>query len=236
MIIYGLMKFIEKIPERYDHMIGYLTLGGHISAHDDMLARVTPGMRVLDIGCGTGAFLLRAARKGAICTGVDASASMLRVFREKVTGSDVEDNITIINQSGTLLSRTLGDQKFDLITASLMLGELPELVLQEILRQLPGLLKPTGRLLISDELWPDNHWRSLCYSFILAVTFIPNFILTRTMIRPVKGLDKKLERVGLVLKGRTDYTLGVVSLLEAGLPPTEAELSPPAGPGAGPAT
>ena len=218
MIIYGLMKFIEQIPERYDRMIGYLTLGGHNAARDLMLQAVKPGMKVLDIGCGTGTFLLEAAKRGATCTGIDASASMLRVFQEKIRHDPLAERITIHNQSATLMSRTFSHQTFDLITTSLMLGELPELVLIEVLRQIPELLAENGRVLVCDELWPENKTRSLFYSFILAITFVPNFILTRTMIRPVKGLAEKIGRTGLKVVSRQDFTLGVVSLLEARKP------------------
>ncbi len=217
MIIYGLMKFIEQIPERYDRMIGFLTLGGHRSAHKRMLARIRPGMRVLDLGCGTGAVLLAAAKKGAIVTGIDAALPMLDVCRRKVDElpAEVRARITLVHRSASLLEKTLGDQRFDVITSSLMLGELPDIVLTEVLRQLPGLLAPGGRVLVCDELWPESKARSLLYSLILAVTFVPNFILTRTMIRPVADLPGKMRRAGLDPVQRQDFALGVVSLLEA---------------------
>ncbi|MBF0501006.1 MAG: methyltransferase domain-containing protein [Candidatus Riflebacteria bacterium] len=217
MIIYGLMKFIEQIPSRYDRMIGFLTFGGHRSARRRMLARVKPGVRVLDIGCGTGKFLLEAARHGAICTGVDASRSMLAVFREKLASEpdDIASRVTLLNHSATLLEKSFAGETFDIITASLMLGELPPLVLTAVLGQIPQILAPGGSLLIADELWPKDQWRSMLYSFIMAVTFIPNFILTRTMIRPVKGLEERLSEAGFEVMSRRDFAFGVVSLIEA---------------------
>ncbi|MFZ2960169.1 MAG: corrinoid protein-associated methyltransferase CpaM [Candidatus Ozemobacteraceae bacterium] len=217
MIIYGLMKFIEQIPSRYDRMIGFLTLGGHRSARRRMVSRVKPGDRILDIGCGTGKFLLEAARRGAICTGVDASRSMLAVFREKLAAEppEIAARVRLLNNSATLLEKNFPGETFDLITASLMLGELPALVLTAVLDQIPRLLAPHGRVLIADELWPTTPWRSRFYSVILAVTFIPNFILTRTMIRPVKGLEERLAAAGLDVLSRREFALGIVSLLEA---------------------
>lgn len=49
---------------------------------------VTPGMRVLELGCGTGRVAIPMARAGAIVTGVDASPSMLDRARAK--SGDVE--------------------------------------------------------------------------------------------------------------------------------------------------
>lgn len=215
MIIYGLMKFIEQIPERYDKMIGFLTLGGHKGARRRMLSFCKPGAAVLDIGCGTGSFLIEAAKRGATGVGIDASRSMLEVFRKKIEGKPSADRLTIVQHSATMVGQAVGDKRFDLITASLMLGELPPLVLTAVLEQLPGLLAPGGRVLIADELWPENRFWSALYSIILAITFVPNFILTRTMIRPVKDLPEKLRAAGLRVVARTDYHLGVVSLLEA---------------------
>lgn len=217
MIIYGLMKFIEQIPERYDRMIGFLTLGGHLRARERMLAQLRPGSRVLDIGCGTGAFLIEAARKGALGWGVDASGPMLRVFKKKLETLPAEERgrITVLQQSAALLDKTFAGQQFDLIASSLALGEMPPIVLETVLRQVPGLLAPGGKVLICDELWPSGKWRSLLYTAILGLTFVPNFVLTRTVIRPVQDLEGKMARAGLTVRGRQDFALGVVSLVEA---------------------
>lgn len=214
MIIYGLMKFIEAIPERYDRMIGYLTFGGYHRAHQEMLDHIRPGDSILDIGCGTGSFLMKAAGRGAKCAGIDASMSMLRVCQNRFDQDPPEAPVRIFNRSAALLTKTFPEEKFRIITASLMLGELPEIVLREVLRQIPEVLADDGCFLICDELWPEQTWRSLLYSLIMAVTFIPNFILTRTMIRPVKNLADKLDAAGLFIVKRTDYALNVVSLLE----------------------
>jgi len=47
-----------------------------------------PGRRVLDVGCGTGALAAELSRRGAKVWGVDTSAEMLAVARERV-GSEV---------------------------------------------------------------------------------------------------------------------------------------------------
>jgi cyclopropane fatty-acyl-phospholipid synthase-like methyltransferase len=43
--------------------------------------RVTPGQRVLDIGCGTGVFLRLLADNGAKPFGLDASEALLEIAR-----------------------------------------------------------------------------------------------------------------------------------------------------------
>ncbi|MFC8597160.1 class I SAM-dependent methyltransferase [Isoptericola sp. NPDC057191] len=50
---------------------------------------VGPGTRVLDVGCGTGELLERAARDGAEATGVDLAPAMVRHARERVPAATV---------------------------------------------------------------------------------------------------------------------------------------------------
>ena len=57
---------------------------------------VTAGTMLLDVGCGGGFALLLAARRGATVSGLDASAPLLDIARERVPGAslivgDLED-------------------------------------------------------------------------------------------------------------------------------------------------
>jgi SAM-dependent methyltransferase len=57
---------------------------------------VTAGTRLLDVGCGGGFALLLAARRGAVVSGLDTTAALLDIARERVPGAsltagDLED-------------------------------------------------------------------------------------------------------------------------------------------------
>jgi SAM-dependent methyltransferase len=57
---------------------------------------VTAGTKLLDVGCGGGFALLLAARRGATVSGLDATAPLLDIARERVPGAslivgDLED-------------------------------------------------------------------------------------------------------------------------------------------------
>ena len=54
------------------------------------LLKLPPGGRVLDIGCGTGAFAYCLAERGYQAVGVDFSASMLRAARKSTLGKSIE--------------------------------------------------------------------------------------------------------------------------------------------------
>ncbi len=52
-------------------------------------AGIGAGTTVLDVGCGTGAFLRVAADHGAVVCGLDASKPLLRIARERVPEADL---------------------------------------------------------------------------------------------------------------------------------------------------
>jgi len=59
MFSYIFMKILESRPERYDTGINILS-GGHAKKIRKQIIQtyVKPGMEILDIGCGTGSFLI----------------------------------------------------------------------------------------------------------------------------------------------------------------------------------
>ena len=70
--------------------------------------RLAEGDRVLDIGCGSGAFLRLAADRGANVAGVDASDALIEVARRRLPDADVG--------LGDMEALPFGDDEFDLVT------------------------------------------------------------------------------------------------------------------------
>jgi SAM-dependent methyltransferase len=54
-------------------------------------ARVGPGTDLLDVGCGSGLALTLAARRGAIPAGLDISAGLLGIARERLPDADLRE-------------------------------------------------------------------------------------------------------------------------------------------------
>jgi SAM-dependent methyltransferase len=69
---------------------------------------ITPGQRVLDIGCGTGVFLRLVAARGAVPFGLDASQALLELARERVPEAEL-----IVGEMEQL---PYDDDTFDLVT------------------------------------------------------------------------------------------------------------------------
>jgi len=68
---------------------------------------LAPGQRVLDVGCGSGVFLQAAAELGADVCGLDASAALIEIARERVPGA--------VLHVGDMQSLPFADDDFDVV-------------------------------------------------------------------------------------------------------------------------
>ncbi len=113
--------------------------------HDDIIGKildgagVKPGVRVLDVACGTGVLIPDyLKREAASVTGVDISAEMIRIAREKFPGvrflcADVEE--------------LEGGELYDCIVVYNAFPHFPEP--ERLIRSLCAHLSPGGRLTIA---------------------------------------------------------------------------------------
>lgn len=106
----------------------------------DLAGDVT-GRRILDAGCGSGPLFGALRDRGAIMTGIDASAGMLMQARHRL-GADAD--LRIADLAGPLL---FSDGAFDDVIASLVLHYLQDW--GPTLAELRRVLTPGGRLIIS---------------------------------------------------------------------------------------
>jgi cyclopropane-fatty-acyl-phospholipid synthase len=108
--------------------------------------RLQPGQRLLDIGCGWGALVLRAAEKfGAQCVGVTLSKNQHELACERVKAAGLQDRIDIRLQD----YRDVKDGPFDRITSVGMFEHVGLDHLVAYFAKIRSLLKPDG--------WAMNH-------------------------------------------------------------------------------
>jgi SAM-dependent methyltransferase len=105
------------------------------------LAGDVTGRRILDAGCGSGPLFSELRDRGAIVTGVDASAGMLEQARQRL-GADAD--LRVVDLAGPL---PFPNEAFDDVIASLVLHYLEDW--GPTLAELRRVLRPGGRLLIS---------------------------------------------------------------------------------------
>ncbi|MSU21618.1 MAG: methyltransferase domain-containing protein [Pedosphaera sp.] len=150
------------------------------------LARVKSGERALDLCCGTGDLAFAMARGGAMITGLDFSASMLAVARQRSRTSQVRNHTSAIQgrkqnlETGTCgfgspgavsfvrgdaLHLPFRDSHFEVVTMSYGLRNLANF--QGGLTEMVRVARPGGRLLVLDFGKPDNAlWRGLYFTYL----------------------------------------------------------------------
>lgn len=195
MSILILMKIFEVFPRRYDKGIRLLTLGRLEKAYDRLIGPIKKGDRVLDIGCGTGALTIRAARKGARVKGIDINACMLNEARIRAGKAKLAPNIEF-SEMGVAELGNEEEESFDVVTSGLCFSELGEDEFRFALSQIKRLLRPGGILLVADEVWPKNPFKKVVHWLFRSVLRSVVYILTGTRTRALKNLPERIEESG----------------------------------------
>src|SRR4051794_35631727 len=108
-------RYLEKDAERFFQRLG-----------------ITPGTRLLDVGCGSGQMALIAARAGARVTGCDISTNWLEQARARAAA----EGLDIEFEEGDAELLPYGDSWFDAVVSMFgaMFAPRPELVAAELTR------------------------------------------------------------------------------------------------------
>jgi ubiquinone/menaquinone biosynthesis C-methylase UbiE len=111
---------------------------------------ITPGMRVLDLGCGDGTTALPAARRGADVLGVDIASNLVAAGNERANAAGLA-NLRFQEGDASDLSE-LADASFDLVISvfGAMFAPRPFDVAKEMVR----VTRPGGRIVMGN--WIPN--------------------------------------------------------------------------------
>lgn len=120
------------------------------------------GIRILDIGCGSGRVLLPLAKniqdKGGHVTGLDIQADMIEKTQLKAKGLDIT-NVGFINSS---IDEAKIDEPYDIILIICVLGEIPKNDRKSVLQKIARYLQPDGIISITETIF-DPHFQSRKY-------------------------------------------------------------------------
>jgi len=106
-----------------------------------MLKAVGPvkGKRLLDLGCGSGLHIKLYSKRGAICSGIDISSTMVAIAKKECPKADFK--------IGTIRKLPYASSSFDIVTASLSVHYLDDL--KPVFKEASRVLKKGGLFIYS---------------------------------------------------------------------------------------
>ncbi|HEY3160990.1 MAG TPA: ubiquinone/menaquinone biosynthesis methyltransferase [Vicinamibacterales bacterium] len=137
-------RMFATIADRYDLITVVLSYGRDRKWKDRLiaLASITRDDRVLDLACGTGDILFRAAKTARLAVGLDVTFRMLQLAAAK-TGRPRAPLVT-----GDMLALPFPAAHFTVVTTGYGLRNVPDL--EQAIDEIARVLVPGGRLLSLD--------------------------------------------------------------------------------------
>ncbi len=152
-------------------------------------ASLKPGMRILDIGCGTGSFLILANKAVAAleAIGIDGDPQVLDIARKKSLAAGVGPQYV----NGLSFDTRLASESFDRIFSTLMFHHLTLENKRKTASECYRLMKPGGELHICD--WGQPH-DFVMRAMYLGIQLLDGFETTRD--NAITGLVPFLQEAG----------------------------------------
>ena len=150
----------DSIASKYDRMNHGMSLGIDIQWRRRFVrrlaGRLSPGALVLDMACGTGDLTKSMARRGWQVTGLDISAEMMEIGKEKCAGLEPKPTFVL----GSAEAIPFPDATFDAVTIAFGLRNFDHRA--QCLQEIRRVLKPGGTLAVLEFAVPRNPlWRTL---------------------------------------------------------------------------
>lgn len=192
------MRILESAPSRYDLGIRILTLGRLDRAYDRLTSRIGRGQRVLDLGCGTGALTLRAARRGALVKGIDINPAMLAIAGRRLADAGVNGNVRLAEMGVAELDGEEPDH-YDAVMSGLCFSELSDDEASYALKQAFRVLRTGGLFLLADELKAPNAFLRTMQELIRAPLAALAYLVTQQTSRPTSDPVADLRTAGFAV-------------------------------------
>jgi len=166
-------RLFSTIADRYDLITVLLSCGldqrwkRRLSA----LAQVEPGIKALDLACGTGDIAFALSAKGATTTALDITPRMLELAAAKQSLANPPRWV-----AGDMMALPFASARFDLVTTGYGIRNVP--ILKTAIEEIHRVLKPGGLFLSLDFNRPGNALvRAVYLSYLTVVGSTLGFVL-----------------------------------------------------------
>ena len=163
----GKQRYVRRvfatIADRYDLITAVLSYGRDRKWKDRLmaLAALRHDDRVLDLACGTGDILFRAARTAHLAVGLDVTIRMLQLAAAK----DGHPRAPLV--AGDMLALPFPSAQFTVVTTGYGLRNVPDI--EQAIGEIARVLVPGGRLLSLDFNRPAQPLLRAAYLLYLTV-------------------------------------------------------------------
>jgi demethylmenaquinone methyltransferase/2-methoxy-6-polyprenyl-1,4-benzoquinol methylase len=170
-------RLFATIADRYDLVTVVLSYGRDRAWKRKLrdLAAVQPGMRALDLACGTGDITFDLARGGARTIGLDITPRMIALAAQKQNAGGPSRACFLV---GDMIALPFPAAAFDLVTTGYGLRNVPDL--DRALDEIRRVLEPGGRFLSLDfDRPPGRLLRGLYLTYLTLAGSILGWVLHR---------------------------------------------------------
>ncbi len=220
-------EMFDNIAPKYDFLNHFFSLGIDIQWRKKVrkMVHTRKVESILDIATGTGDLAITLHKPGISIKGVDISAGMLEVAREKIIAKGLENDITMIQ--GDAESIPFPDDHFDVITVAFGARNFENL--EKGLKDMLRTLKPDGRIFILEFSKPTRTPFKQFYGFYFryimpgigklvskdnaAYTYLPESVQAFPFGEEFLGI---MERCGYKNTECKPLTMGIASIYTGG--------------------
>ncbi len=126
-----------------------------LSDEDRLKKKLIQPYKLLDIGCGSGGFIIRLAQtfQKGLLWGIDPISHGINAAKEQIRKLGIENQVFVEKAGG---EETIYNEEFDIVSLTLTFHELPPNVRQDVMEKIYQSLKQDGLMLIVDFAYPSK--------------------------------------------------------------------------------